>query len=178
MFYFCVSKRILDFQITGGNLPFRDLEMFYPPKWAAKAVPKVVQLLLLMFSIWEPNKRSVFPTGVHLILLYFIRISLLTPKIIVLLWCGCGCGWRTFFVFKSLDNNMVYSLGIYYSSTYTISMKKIEDKKSAPHPPLNKTKISGVKSEIRIKYKRIKWTPSGKASLLSSQGDRINWTPM
>ena len=23
--------------------------------------------------------------------------------------CGCGCGWGTFFVFKSLDNNMIYS---------------------------------------------------------------------
>ena len=38
------------------------------------------------------------------------------------------------------------------------------------HP--NKIKISGVEIEILIKYKRIKWTPSGKASLLSSQGDK------
>ena len=31
----------------------------------------------------------------------------------ILVWfCRCGCGWRTFFVFKSLENNMVYSLDI------------------------------------------------------------------
>ena len=33
-----------------------------------------------------------------------------------------------------------------------------------PHPHRNKTKIFGVKSEILIKDKRIKWTPSRKAS--------------
>ena len=32
-----------------------------------------------------------------------------------------------------------------------------------PKHPLNKIKIYGVKSEILIKYKRIKWTPSRKA---------------
>ena len=60
-------------------------------------------------------------------------------------------------------------------------MKKIEDQKSwtpdTTHPPStihhpNKIKISGIESEILIKYKRIKWTPSGKASLLSSRGDK------
>ena len=41
-----------------------------------------------------------------------------------------------------------------------------------PHP-LNKTKISGVESEILIKYKRIKWTPVGKTlSLFPSQGEK------
>ena len=60
-----------------------------------------------------------------------------------------------------------------------------------PHPHShhrNKTKIFGVKSEILIKDKRIKWTPSRKASHLLPQGDktkseilikdkRIKWTP-
>ena len=57
-----------------------------------------------------------------------------------------------------------------------------------------KSEVFGVESEILIKYKRIKWTPRIKASLLSSQGDktnifgveseilinskRIKWTPM
>ena len=51
--------------------------------------------------------------GVHLILSYFIWISLLTLKTFVLFgWWVVGGGWRTFFIFKSLDNNMVYSLGI------------------------------------------------------------------
>ena len=39
-----------------------------------------------------------------------------------------------------------------------------------PHP--NKKIISGVESEILIKYKRIKWTPSGKSSLIASLGDK------
>ena len=36
----------------------------------------------------------------------------------------------------------------------------------------NKTKIFGVESEILIKYKRIKWTPSRKASLLLPGGSK------
>ena len=40
-----------------------------------------------------------------------------------------------------------------------------------PHPhPQNKTKIFGVKSEMLIKDKRIKWTPSRKASHLLPGG--------
>ena len=52
--------------------------------------------------------------GVHLILLYFIRILVVGTEIIFLFWCGCGCGcwWRTFFVFKSLNKNMVYTSGL------------------------------------------------------------------
>ena len=61
------------------------------------------------------------------------------------------------------------------------------------HHSLKETKVFGLESEILIKYKRIKWTPRVKASLLSSQGDktkvfgveseilikykRIKWTP-
>ena len=46
-------------------------------------------------------------------------------------------------------------------------MKKIEDQKSWTPPTTNhsnKKKVFGVGSEILIKYKRIKWTPSIKAS--------------
>ena len=38
------------------------------------------------------SKCEALRLGVHLILLYFIRILLLTPKIIFLFRCGCGCG--------------------------------------------------------------------------------------
>ena len=59
---------------------------------------------------------------------------------------------------------------------------------SSARPSLNKTKISGIKSEILIKYKRIKWTPRREGFALSFQGDktkifgyikynRIKWTP-
>ena len=55
------------------------------------------------------NKRSVCPTGGHLILLYFIRIPLLSAETFYLF-----SGWGpTFWFFKSLEYNMVYSLGIY-----------------------------------------------------------------
>ena len=53
--------------------------------------------------------------------------------------------------------------------------RDLKDQKVAPHP-LNKTKISGVESEILIKYKRIKWTPVGKTlRLFPSQGDKKEW---
>ena len=49
------------------------LENVLSPEGAAKAEPKVVQLFLLMF--YPPGSKSVaLQLGVHLILLYFIRI--------------------------------------------------------------------------------------------------------
>ena len=59
-----------------------------------------------------------------------------------------------------------------------ILSRDLKKQKVGHHPPStihhpNKKKISGVESEILIKYKRIKWTPIGKASLLSSQGDNF-----
>ena len=48
MSYFCVRKRILDFQFVVVNPPFWNLENVLSPKGAAKADPKVVQLFLLM----------------------------------------------------------------------------------------------------------------------------------
>ena len=64
------------------------------------------------------SKSEALRLGVHLILLYFIRISLSTPKtffylVVGLGWAVGGGGCPTFLFFKSLDNNMVYSLGIY-----------------------------------------------------------------
>ena len=50
-----------------------------------------------------------------------------------------------------------------------------------PEPPnhQNKKKVSVIKSEILIKYKKINWTPSCKASLLlpGANYKRIKWTP-
>ena len=53
-------------------------------------------------------------------------------------------------------------------------MKRFEEQKS-DHPPTihhppNKKKVSALKIQILIKYKRIKWTPSCKASLLRPGG--------
>ena len=59
------------------------------------------------------------------------------------------------------------------SKLYTILFSRdLKTKKVRhPHPHQNKTKVFGVESEILIKYKRIKWTPRVKASLLFSQGE-------
>ena len=52
-------------------------------------------------------------------------------------------------------------------------MKRFEEPKCR-HPSTtnhqNKKKVSALKSEILIKYKRIKWTPSCKATLLLPGG--------
>ena len=55
-----------------------------------------------------------------------------------------------------------------------LKTKKVYHPHPHPHPPQNKTKVFGVESEILIKYKRIKWTPRVKASLLFSQGEKLN----
>ena len=86
--------------------------MRYTPYWENLTVflPKTAYLIYFNSIIYPPGSKSeALRLGVHLILLYFIRISLLSAEIIFLFGCGCGCGWRTFFVFKSLDNNMVYT---------------------------------------------------------------------
>ena len=80
-----------------------------------------VYLSHVTFSFFYPpgSKSEALRLGVHLILLYFIRISLLSAETFFLFWCG----WRTFFVFKSLDNNMVYSLGIgIYAFEYKMNL--------------------------------------------------------
>ena len=55
---------------------------------------------------------------------------------------------------------------IFFSSD--LMTKKVPHPHSLLHP--NKKKVFGVESEILIKYKRIKWTPSRKASLLLPGG--------
>ena len=79
---------------------------------------------------------------------------------------------------KTFDLHDLHRLHFYtYICIYIICINKFKVQKSGSpsttttHHP-NKIKISGVEIEILIKYKRIKWTPSGKASLLSSQGDK------
>ena len=58
---------------------------------------------------------------------------------------------------------------LYKKNSRDLKTKKVRHPR--PHPQ-NKTKIFGVesKSEILIKDKRIKWTPSRKASLLLPGG--------
>ena len=83
-----------------------------------KTIPSWLIWCSWLASIYPPwSECEALRLGVHLILLYFIRISLLYPESFFLFcwcwcwcWCGCGCGWRTFFVFKSLDINIIYSL--------------------------------------------------------------------
>ena len=87
-------------------------------------------------------------------------------------------------------------ISIYIHKIYTILLsrdlktKKVRHQHQHPHPQ-NKTKIFGIKSEILLKYKRIKCTPSRKASHLLPGGKiisvpttkilikykRIKWTP-
>ena len=63
---FGVSKRILDFQFTGGFLFLRPRKCFIPRRDSAEQSPKVVQLFLLMsyFGLgnvhWTFNLRAVF----------------------------------------------------------------------------------------------------------------------
>ena len=82
------------------------------------------------------SKSEALRLGVHLILLYFIRISLLTPETFFYFdggwwvvgggWWMVGGGWlvvdgwwsTTFGFFKSLYNNMVYTLGIFINVYY------------------------------------------------------------
>ena len=93
---------------------------------------KILSFTFFIFSILSDiypsgSKCEAVRLGVHLILLYFIRILVVGTEIIFLFgcWCGCWCwcGWRTFFVFKSLNNNMVYSLGIYILISKRISCR-------------------------------------------------------
>ena len=65
------------------------------------------------------------------------------------------------------------------SNVYTILVsRKLKTKNVRHHPTSvirqNKTKVFGVKNEILIKYKRIKWTPSRKASHLLPEGKNAN----
>merc|ERR1711973_336394 len=95
------------------------------------------------------GKCEALRPGVHLIFLYFIRISLLSAETFFLFWCGCGCGcgWRTFFVFKSFDNNMVYSLG---TDIYIYAKGIFAEQKSYGFKKLMKLKTVPMKTKIPI----------------------------
>ena len=55
------------------------------------------------------SKSEALRLGVHLILLYFIKILFWVRRLFFYLDVGVGVGGGLFFVFKSLDNNIVYS---------------------------------------------------------------------
>ena len=60
-----------------------------------------------------------------------------------------------------------------YTILFSRDLKAKKVRHPRPHPhqhPQNQTKIFGVKSEILIKDKRIKWTPSRKALHLLPEG--------
>ena len=74
-----------------------------------------------------------------------------------------------------LSTNIYITYYTTMSKVYTILFsRKFKTKKVRHHPSSvirqNKTKVFGVKNEIPIKYKRIKWTPSRKVSLLLTGG--------
>ena len=61
---------------------------------------------------------------------------------------------------------------MYASSLYHINKKIFHEEKFRHYPPSTTKikKIFGVDTEIQLKYKRIKWNPSGNASLLCFRG--------
>ena len=78
------------------------------------------KVFFVVFEIitYPPGRKcEALPLGVHLILLYFIRISSWWRRLFFYFdgrwWMVVGWWMPTFWFFKSLDINMVYSLGIY-----------------------------------------------------------------
>jgi len=69
---------------------------------------RLFEILTMFYSPW--SKSEALRLGVHLILLYFIG-SHSQPRRLLIYLVGGGW-WPTFWFLKSLDNNMVYSLGI------------------------------------------------------------------
>ena len=70
-----------------------------------------------ILSPWEERSEA-FTLGVHLILLYFIRISLSTPEIFVLFWWVDGGWWKVGHFFCSLN---FFILIIYIAYVYIYS---------------------------------------------------------
>ena len=74
-----------------------------------------------------------------------------------------------FFIYTYTSKHKIYSILI---------SRDLKNQKVGPHPPSttptthhqNEKKVSVIKSGILIKYKRINWTPSCKASLLLPGG--------
>ena len=123
-FYFYSRSRVLfkisdDYKITNlsavKSLKLNQIRVYYLNQHGTKRFTRVEPASPVEIIIYPPgSKCEALRLGVHLILLYFIRILVVGTEIIFLFCgcgcgCGCWCGWRTFFVFKSLDNNMIYS---------------------------------------------------------------------
>ena len=93
---------------------FCKLSNWLDKQWNTKSNIHIT--IIVWLSPWEANKRSVSLVGsIWLTLLYYIRIWILSAEIIFLFWWWRvgGGRWATFWFFKSLDNNMIYSSGIY-----------------------------------------------------------------
>ena len=69
---------------------------------------------LVYGTCYPPGSKSVaLQLGVHLILLYFIKIGILSAETFFLFWWVVGGGWMpTFWFFKSFHIDMVYTLGV------------------------------------------------------------------
>ena len=114
-----------DFKVIELGAKTHDFREFYPPGSKSVALQLGVHLILLYFirisllsaeTFFPPGSKSVaLQLGVHLIRLYFIRISLLiTGTFFLFWWLVVGVGWwPTFWFFKSLDINVVHTLGVY-----------------------------------------------------------------
>ena len=82
--------------------------------------------------------------------------------------------YKTHNIFVQIYHYCYMSKNIPKLFTILIS-RDLKNQKVGLHPPptthhQNKKKVSALKSEILIKYKRIKWTPSCKALLLLPGG--------
>ena len=71
--------------------------------------------LLKSYFYFPPGSKSVaLQLGVHLILLYFIRIWSWVRRLFYFGgWLVVDGGWSPTFLLKYFDNSMVYTLGIY-----------------------------------------------------------------
>ena len=66
---------------------------------------------------------------------------------------------QRFLLYKYTLTHKIYTILL----SRDLKTKKVRHPHPHPHPHPQKKKVFGVKSEILIKYKRIKWTPNRKA---------------
>ena len=95
-----------DFFVTTTNiLNLTPLYVVYPPGIKSEALRLEVHLILFYFP--PASESETLRLRVHLILFYFIGCH--SPPRRFLFYLVGGGMWATFWFFKSLDNNMVYS---------------------------------------------------------------------
>ena len=75
-------------------------------RWVSKQL-SVNALIFCFYTAYLSPPRVPFDS-----LIFYYDVVLGMKIIFLFCGCWCWCGWSTFFVFKSLDNNMVYSLCI------------------------------------------------------------------